>query len=836
MKLLQDLKIGIKIMTGFMFIAFLSSLMGVYALSNLQDVGAKTLMTVMIVSVISISIFTGIFISSLLTKPLKKFKYILSEIIDGHYSKRTDYKAKDELGEIAGLLDFVAADMEDYVVGTIKQISEGNVDVEILTSDEQDKLAIAFKKTIGAMTGIHSEIKGLTKAITEGELSKRGNADLYSGVWNELVTGINGLIDAFAEPFHVTANYVERISRGDIPSRITDDYMGDFNDLKHSINGCVDTMNGLLSDTNRLIQAAREGELDTRGNAEAYPGDWGVLVKEINDLIDAFVEPINMTAEYVERISRGDIPEKITAAYFGDFNVIKDNLNHCIETMNGLVRETDTLTERILNGELSTRGNAASFAGKWRSLVEGINNLSDAFVSPIEKTIEYFGRISKGDIPDKITEDYHGDFSEIKSSINTCIDMMSGLLRETNTLIQAIQQGQLDVRANTYGFAGGWEKLVGGINRLVDTVAEPVNEVTDVMNIISEGNLSVSVKGDYQGKFGVLSSATNRTAGYLNTVIGEISDLLDEFSKGNLTTDQIEGYKGDFASISDSLNTIFTTMNSVLGEISIAADQVSIGSKQVSDGSQALSQGAAEQASSIEELTASISEVEAKTKENAGGASQADALTTLVKNSAEQGNRHMGDMLKAMEEISHSSGNISKIIKVIDDIAFQTNILALNAAVEAARAGQHGKGFAVVAEEVRSLAARSAEAAKDTTELIQSSIHKSAAGTDIAHRTAEALTEIVEGVTKASDIISGIARSSNDQALGITQINLGLNQVSQVVQSNAATAEESAASSQQLSGQAELLKEMVDKFRLRKRPDLESELKFLDSKNLSDKY
>jgi methyl-accepting chemotaxis protein len=284
---------------------------------------------------------------------------------------------------------------------------------------------------------------------------------------------------------------------------------------------------------------------------------------------------------------------------------------------------------------------------------------------------------------------------------------------------------------------------------------------------------------------------------------------------GNLAVSDVREFKGDFVTISNSLNMILESMNSVLGDINTSSDQVSIGSKQVSDGSQALSQGATEQASSVEELTASVTEVASLTKQNASNANEANELTLTVKGSAELGNKHMTQMLQAMEEINDSSNNISKIIKVIDDIAFQTNILALNAAVEAARAGHHGKGFAVVAEEVRNLAARSAEAAKDTTELIQGSIKKSSIGTDIANNTAKALLEIVTGVTKTAEIISGIAKSSNEQAMGITQINTGLNQVSQVIQNNAATAEESAASSQELSGQAEMLKEMIGRFRLR---------------------
>lgn len=341
-------------------------------------------------------------------------------------------------------------------------------------------------------------------------------------------------------------------------------------------------------------------------------------------------------------------------------------------------------------------------------------------------------------------------------------------------------------------------------------ISKPVNEMVNAADKLALGDINVNVQSDSKDEIGSLALSFSKM---IDNIRGQAL-VAEKIADGDLTINV--DVKSDKDLLGLKLREIVEKNNEVLSNVVSAADQVASGARQVSDSSMALSQGAAEQASSIEELTASLEEISTQTEQNAANANQANELAETAKANAEKGNGQMQEMLKAMEEINVSSANISKIIKVIDEIAFQTNILALNAAVEAARAGQHGKGFAVVAEEVRNLAARSANAAKETTDMIEGSIKKVEDGTKIANETAAALTEIVEEVAKAANLVGDIAIASNEQASGIAQINQGVMQVSQVVQTNSATSEESAAASEELSSQADLMRDAVARFKLKK--------------------
>ncbi|MCD6158551.1 MAG: chemotaxis protein, partial [Euryarchaeota archaeon] len=379
--------------------------------------------------------------------------------------------------------------------------------------------------------------------------------------------------------------------------------------------------------------------------------------------------------------------------------------------------------------------------------------------------------ISKGDIPEKITDAYKGDFNEIKNNINMLIDALNGLINEATTMEKAAAAGELDTRADVSQYNGAWANIVQGLNNTLEGVVVPINEAMQVLGRMADRDLTKQVVGDFKGKL---------------------------------------------ADFKENINEAVKSMHEALGQVAIAAEQVGSASEQVASSSQQLAEGASEQASSLEETSSSLEQMASMTKQNADNANQANTLMKDANQVVEKANVSMQDLTTSMEDISKASEETSKIIKTIDEIAFQTNLLALNAAVEAARAGEAGAGFAVVAEEVevRNLAMRSADAAKNTSVMIEGTVKKVGGGAELVAKTNEAFTEVATAVSKVGELVGEIAAASQEQSQGIEQVNKAVAEMDKVTQANAANAEESASASEEMSAQAQELNGMIAEFKL----------------------
>jgi len=356
--------------------------------------------------------------------------------------------------------------------------------------------------------------------------------------------------------------------------------------------------------------------------------------------------------------------------------------------------------------------------------------------------------------------------------------------------------------------------MINGLNDVLVRLATPIQDSQRIISEIAKGNFNARVDGNYKGLFLEMKNNLNNTVATIDSYIKEISGVLANVAEGDLTKTITRDYMGSFGSIKQSINNISSTLNETMMKISVASDHVLTGAKQLSASAIHLTTGAQNQASSLEELNANVDVINQQTRQNADNALEASQLSSRSTVNAQEGNEAMKQMLVAMAQIKESSMGISKIIKVIQDIAFQTNLLALNAAVEAARAGEHGKGFAVVAEEVRNLAARSQKSATDTTALIGDSMERVDSGSSIAASTSQSLDVIVQNASEVMGIISGISASSKEQAEAVEQVSEGLASIAQVVQGNSAVSEDTPAASEELNSRAEMLKELVAYFKL----------------------
>ncbi|UCV04186.1 methyl-accepting chemotaxis protein [Dechloromonas denitrificans] len=558
---------------------------------------------------------------------------------------------------------------------------------------------------------------------------------------------------SITKPLGEVLDGAKKMSVGDLKFKLESTAKDEIGEVVRAVISVQTAIQAMIADANLLSQAAIDGKLATRADASKHQGDFQRIVAGVNGTLDAVIGPLNVAANYVDRIAKGDIPKKITDSYNGDFNAIKNNLNTCIEAVNALVADANLLSQAAIDGKLATRADASKHQGDFQKIVAGVNGTLDAVIGPLNVAATYVDRISKGDIPSKITDSYNGDFNLIKNNLNTCIQAVNALVADANLLSAAAVAGKLETRADATQHQGDFRKIVQGVNDTLDAVVSPIQDVQRVMGAMEQGDMTQTITQQYQGDFAVLKDAINNTIGKLSETIAQIIT---------------------------------------------AADALSNASAQVSATAQSLSQSSSEQAASVEETTASLEEMTASVSQNTQNAKVTDTMASKAAKEAGEGGDAVGKTVEAMKSIADKIG-------IIDDIAYQTNLLALNAAIEAARAGEHGKGFAVVAAEVRKLAERSQVAAQEIGQLAGSSVK-------MAEHAGNLLTEIVPSIQKTSDLVQEIASASEEQSTGVGQINSAMGQLNKATQQNASASEELAATAEELGGQAGQLQQLMEFF------------------------
>lgn len=650
------------------------------------------------------------------------------------------------------------------VIGILGYRSIGAIDKTVDLTKEKTTGADAVMEMKASVLETMMVVMEMHDETTSRDLDQRKQE------YETLANDFDVYADALMNGAETSGGFIYQTKDERLKSLIRDLQQEHDKNLMPRVTGTYNKLNVILAGgTAKTIKKLQE-EVDAL-DAELYAVGKGMIEKleAAEELAAAGVAAAHIASEKAVSSSRTQsialiLPGIVIAAAMGFF--ISKSVSASVMMLIGKLEE---LVTAATDGKLDTRIDVDQFGWKYRDVAQGLNSMLDAVISPLNVAAEYINRIGKGDIPEEITDEYQGDFNEIKNSLNDCISAVNTLAEDANMLAQAAQEGELDTRADVAKHAGDYAQIIQGINNALENIVDPINKAGTVLASAATGDLTKRVEGNYQGQLNKLK---------------------------------------------DNINTTLSSLEEVMQRIHRAVEQVSSASIQIGSGSQSLAEAASQQASSLEEISSTLEELASMSKQNSDNANQAKNLSQESRAAADAGNKSVQQMSGAIDKIKESSDETAKIVKTIEEIAFQTNLLALNAAVEAARAGDAGKGFAVVAEEVRNLAQRSAQAATETGSMIQESAHNAEEGVSISAEVAQGLESINQGTNKVNDLVAEIASASSEQAQGVDQINIAVAEMDKVTQQNAANSEESASAAQELSAQVMSLKETLSVFKL----------------------
>ena len=556
----------------------------------------------------------------------------------------------------------------DEINKAASRIAAGDLDFSItLAANDHDSAMAAMRTMQDKIKLLISDAGMLSRAAVDGRLSTRADATRHQGDFRKVVEGVNATLDSVIGPLNVAANYVDRISKGDIPGKITDPYSGEFNTIKDNLNQCIDAVNALVADAAMLADAAVQGHLATRSDVGRHQGDFRKIVDGVNQTLDAVIGPLNVAAQYVDDIAHGKIPAKITDTYNGDFNTIKNNLNQCIDAVNALVADAAMLADAAVQGHLATRADASKHQGDFRKIVEGVNQTLDAVIGPLNVAAACVAQISRGDVPAPISEHYNGDFNTIKQNLNTCITAISALVDDAGVLAEAAREGRVTVRADAGRHHGDFRKIIEGVNETLEMIVNPIvtiKQAAETINTaakeIAQGNTDLSQRTEEQ------ASSLEQTASSMEELASTVKQNAENAKQANQLAmtassvavkggEVVQQVVGTMSAINDSakkIEDIISVIDGIAFQTNILALNAAVEAARAGEQGRGFAVVAGEvrnlaqrSASAAKEIKGLITDSVDKTSEG----------TTLVENAG-----------KTMEEIV---GSVKRVADIIGEIA-----------------------------------------------------------------------------------------------------------------------------------------------------------------------
>jgi methyl-accepting chemotaxis protein len=921
----------------------------------------------------SIAAFVFVLVGSLflayrtdrIIRPLGRMREVASRIATGDVDQAVEYRSDDEIGSLAeafrAMLEYIKG-----IAGAADALSQGDLDVTVTARSENDLLSQNFIRAIDALRQMSAETARLAAAASAGALKTRGDVTQFKGGYREIIQGVNRTLDAVMGPLGQAADYVDRIGKGDTPPVIAEAWPGDFDALRNNINACIGQLGVLVDQVGTTIGAARDGQLAVRANADLAQGVYGKLLRGVNDTLDAIIGPLDVAAQYVDLIGRGELPSKIQEDWKGDFNELKGNLNACIDNITALVVDTNTLTAGAVAGRLAVRVEAgrhggdfrriveginatldavvhplnrasdvlsrmavndysarmdAGLAGDFRSLadainavedrlvalqqtaihisegnlgdlaafktagngagrlstrdellpafirmmeairslvtdmetlsqaaaagtlsarvdatrhrgeykrvVEGVNSTLDAVIGPLKTAASYMDRISRGEIPPRITEQYHGEFDEIKTSLNALVRTMTDLLAETDSITRAAIDGRLGARADATKFVGGWNRLVAGINDTITSIVAPLNVAAGYVDRISKGDIPPKITDTYHGDFNTIKNNLNTCIDAVDALVGDTNGLTAAAAEGRIRT-RVDAarHHGDFRRVVEGVNRTLDVITEPVASIAENARQLSSSSEALTSVSRQMAANASDTATQTGVVSAASEQVSQNLSIVATASEEMLSSIREIAKSANDAARMAKNAVTVADatndtvrKLGASSQEIGNVIKVITSIAEQTNLLALNATIEAARAGDAGKGFAVVANEVKELAKATARATEDISLKIEAIQGETTGAVRAIQQISALITQIddvsntiASAVEEQTATTNEIGRTITETARGSADISRSISEVAGAAQSASQGAAETQTAARSLTEMATRLQALVGRF------------------------